>query len=121
MIQGGDFTHGDGTGGESIYGRQFFPDESFQVHHNRKYLLAMAGTKNNNRSQFYITTVKTQWLDGHHVVFGTVVQGEDVVREIERHGTYGGKPKASIVIVDSGELPITPEDRLVKLPVSVNN
>jgi peptidylprolyl isomerase len=111
MFQGGDFTHGDGTGGESIFGG-YFEDESFQVKHNRRYMLSMAnsGKKNSNRSQWYINTAKAQWLDGKDVVFGMVLSGKDVMAEIEKTGTYGGLPRSKIVLVDSGSLPVTPED-----------
>lgn len=111
MIQGGDFTHGDGTGGESIWGG-YFEDESFQVKHNRRYLLSMAnsGKKDSNRSQWYINTVKTQWLDGKDVVFGMVLSGKDVITEIEKTGTHGGLPRSEIVITRSGSLPTESED-----------
>jgi cyclophilin family peptidyl-prolyl cis-trans isomerase len=111
MFQGGDFTHGDGTGGESIWGGPF-EDESFQVKHNRRYMLNMAnsGKRNSNRSQWYINTSKTTWLDGKDVVFGMVLEGKDAIAAIEQTGTHGGKPRSDIVMVDSGTLPITPED-----------
>ena len=116
MIQGGDFTHNDGTGGESIYGK-YFEDESFEVKHNRAYLLSMsnAGRKNSNGSQWFINTVKTQWLDGKYEVFGMVLEGLNVITEIEKVGTHGGRPKADIVIVDSGALPLQPEDSQPRL------
>jgi peptidylprolyl isomerase len=111
MLQGGDFTHNDGTGGESIYGTKF-EDESFQVKHNRAYLLSMSneGKKNTNGSQWFINTVKTQWLDGKNEVFGMVLEGLSVITEIEKVGTYGGIPKAEIVVVASGSLPLESED-----------
>ena len=116
MLQGGDFTHNDGTGGESIYGAKF-EDESFQVKHNRGYLLSMSneGKKNTNGSQWFINTVKTQWLDGKNEVFGMVLEGLSVITEIEKVGTYGGKPKAVIVIVASGSLELEPEDHKPRL------
>jgi cyclophilin family peptidyl-prolyl cis-trans isomerase len=111
MIQGGDYTNGDGTGGESIFGERFL-DESFEVKFNRPLMLAMSNSgRNSNGSQFFITTVKTQWLDGKHVIFGMVVDGEHTIKKIEKTGTYGGKPKSVSTIVNCGELPLEPEDK----------
>eukprot|EP00586_Coscinodiscus_wailesii_P021072 CAMPEP_0172496084 /NCGR_PEP_ID=MMETSP1066-20121228/81334_1 /TAXON_ID=671091 /ORGANISM="Coscinodiscus wailesii, Strain CCMP2513" /LENGTH=202 /DNA_ID=CAMNT_0013268183 /DNA_START=145 /DNA_END=753 /DNA_ORIENTATION=+ len=107
MIQAGDFTHGTGIGGESIYGVKF-DDESFEVKHNRPHMLSMANAgPNSNRSQFFINTIKTQWLDNKNVVFGKVVDGTDVVRMIEKQGTNSGRPRSKVVIKDSGELKLS--------------
>jgi peptidylprolyl isomerase len=118
LIQGGDFTHGDGTGGESIYGEPF-PDESFAVKHNRRYLLSMAndgrGKPNTNRSQWFINTVKTQWLDGLNEAFGVVLEGLDTIIKCERVGTNGGGTLEKIIIEDSGSLPLEPEDATPRL------
>jgi peptidylprolyl isomerase len=110
FFSGGDFSHSDGTGGESIYG-QVFEDESFDVKHNRPMLLSMSNRgRNTNGSQFFINTVKTQWLDGKHVAFGMVLEGEDVVKEMEKRGTFGGKPTVEIRITDCGETKLLPDD-----------
>lgn len=104
MIQGGDFTAGNGTGGESIYGAKF-NDENFDIHHDKPYLLSMANAgPNTNGSQFFVTTVETEWLDGKHVVFGRVIEGENVVKNIEALGTQSGKPSKEVVIVDCGQI-----------------
>ena len=106
MLQGGDFTAGNGTGGKSIYGEKF-ADENFQLKHTKAGLLSMANAgPNTNGSQFFITTMAPGWLDGKHVVFGETADQEslDLVMKIEGYGTQSGKTKAKITIADSGVL-----------------
>mmetsp|Transcript_39927 Transcript_39927/g.83512 ORF Transcript_39927/g.83512 Transcript_39927/m.83512 type:complete len:199 (-) Transcript_39927:186-782(-) len=104
MLQGGDFTDGNGRGGESIYGEKF-ADENFDLKHEGPYYLSMANAgPNTNGSQFFITTVTTSWLDGRHVVFGKVLEGQDVVKRVEGVGSSGGKTTKTVTIADSGEL-----------------
>merc|ERR1712093_677493 len=103
MLQGGDFTNFNGTGGKSIYGTKF-ADENFTKKHDRPGLLSMANAgPNTNGSQFFITTVPCPWLDGKHVVFGKVVSGQDVVKAVEAEGSQSGKTKNQITITDCGE------------------
>ncbi|EKX35596.1 hypothetical protein GUITHDRAFT_165914 [Guillardia theta CCMP2712] len=105
MLQGGDITKGDGTGGESIYGYSF-KDENFAIKHSTKGLLSMANCgSNTNNSQFFITVKATPWLDGRHVVFGRVVEGMDTIMALSRcKTTSGDRPTVSILVKDCGEI-----------------
>jgi len=105
MCQGGDFTNGNGTGGESIYGGKFNDEfENGYIRHSVPGLLSMANAgPNTNGSQFFLTTAVTTWLDAKHVVFGRVVSGMDVVKAVEKVGSSGGSTRVKVLVVDCGE------------------
>jgi cyclophilin family peptidyl-prolyl cis-trans isomerase len=106
VIQGGDFSKGDGTGGESIFGGTF-ADENLKLSHDRPYLLSMANRGvNTNGSQFFITTSEAKYLDGKHVIFGRVVDGENIVKKIEDKcvDSKSHRPHQKVTISHCGEL-----------------
>lgn len=118
MIQGGDFTEFNGTGGESIYGEKF-PDENFDLKHDKPFLLSMANSgPGTNGSQFFVTTVPTPHLDGKHVVFGEVISGKGVIRKVENSKTSpNDKPLVDVKVVDCGELVDGDYESAVSRPV----
>lgn len=104
MIQGGDITNGNGTGGESIYGERF-ADENFTLKHESAGTLSMANAgPDTNGSQFFITVAPTPWLDGRHVVFGRVIEGMDVVRAMEATGSRTGRTSSAVMLEACQEL-----------------
>ena len=114
MIQGGDFTNFDGTGGKSIYGSEF-DDENFKIPFKGQYELAMANSgPNTNGSQFFITTTHCHWLSGKHVVFGRVVKGKEVVDQMESCGSSSGETNSKVVILNCGQIGQTAQTGQIK-------
>lgn len=111
MLQGGDISAGNGSGGESIYGLTF-EDENFKLKHERKGMLSMANSgPNTNGSQFFITASQTHVLDGKNVVFGRVIRGLGMIRVIEHIKTSeNGFPDLPVIIEDCGEIPEGADD-----------
>merc|ERR1712086_111145 len=104
MCQGGDFTNHNGTGGKSIYGNKF-NDEDFTLKHTGPGILSMANAgPGTNGSQFFITTVPCDWLDGKHTVFGKVIEGLEVVTAVEAFGSQSGQTAQKIIVDDCGQL-----------------
>lgn len=102
MLQGGDFTVGNGMGGKSIYGAPF-ADENLTLKHDRPFLLSMANAgRDTNGSQFLLTTAAADWLDGRHVVFGELVAGKELVRQIEALGSSSGRINRKVTIARCG-------------------
>ncbi len=104
MLQGGDFTNHNGTGGKSIYGKKF-ADENFQLQHEGAGTLSMANSgPNTNGSQFFLTVEQTSWIEGKHVVFGQVASGFETIEMMEKYGSQSGKTSQKVSIKDCGEL-----------------
>ncbi|CAD8064613.1 unnamed protein product [Paramecium sonneborni] len=108
MIQGGDFTNGNGTGGESIYGNKF-NDENFNLKHEIGCISMANAGPNTNGSQFFITTADTHWLNGKHVVFGKVIENMELVKKIEAQGSQSGQPKSKVLFATCSAEVVTDE------------